>query len=279
MMSRRFPHHDEVIALHGVLTATWAKAEPESEATKYPASDSETFLDMARAVTEAGFHQPPKPGERVPTLAQDDEVVVPADLFSTMQWELRRMHADDRDWVHILAQAKVLHSDQQERSWKTGGNPAPTRELIPATDEPASKRISNQRRALRQLEAHVRWAEQARKYAESNRAAIEEQLGETNRELRAENARLIAQVASLTAPQGPAPREAAPDDFDFECYLNDAQDFGEAVAVLIDKYDIAVTNNEPRWQGGVYLRHMGDLMSDIIEAAKHLHLRQGNAGA
>jgi hypothetical protein len=271
MTSRRFPHHDDLIALHGLLTETWVKAEPQSDVTKYPVVHSETFLDLARATMDAGYLRPPKPGERVPTRAQDDEVVVPADLFTTLWWELWRTHGDHRDWAHIIAQAKALHDDQQGRSWKTGGNTAPTRELIPASDEPAYKRIGNQRRALRQLERRVRDAERARRYAESNRAAVEEQLGEENREIRAENARLSAQVASLTAPQGPAPRETAPDDFDHQCYLNDAQDFGEAVAEIIDKYDIAVTNNEPRWQGGVYLRHMGDLMQDIITASKHLH--------
>lgn len=55
MTSRRFPHHDAVIALHGILTETCAKAKPNSDITKYPASSSEAFLDMARAVTEAGY--------------------------------------------------------------------------------------------------------------------------------------------------------------------------------------------------------------------------------
>ncbi len=271
-MSRRFPHHDEVIALHGILTTAWAKAKPNSDITKYPASSSEAFLDMARAATEAGYLPPPKPGERRPTRAQDDEVVIPADLFDALLAELRHRTDDDPDlWAVTIAQAVEYQSEQRDRAWKTGGNPAPTQELILADGTPEHRRISNQRRALRQLESHARWAEKMRRFADSNRAATEEELGEENRELRAENARLTAQVASLTGPTGPVPSDAAPDDFDMDCYLNDAPDFGVAVGELVTKYDIAVTSNEPRWQGGVYLRHFGDLMRDITTVGKHLH--------
>lgn len=55
-MRRVFPHHEEVVALHAILTQAWAQAEPNHDVTLYPAGYSETFLDMARAVTEAGFH-------------------------------------------------------------------------------------------------------------------------------------------------------------------------------------------------------------------------------
>ncbi|MGW8431636.1 hypothetical protein ACWGJ9_11135 [Curtobacterium citreum] len=272
MTSRRFPHHDAVIALHGILTKTFAKAEPDSDITKYPASFSETFLDMARAVTEAGYLPPPKPGERRPTRAQDDEVVIPADLFDALLAELRHRTDDDPDlWAVTIAQAVEYQSEQRDRVWKTGGNPAPTQEFILADATPEHRRISNQRRALRRLESHARWAEKMRRYAESTRAAMEEQLEEEMRELRAENARLTAQVASLTGPTGPVLSEAAPDDFDMDCYLNDAPDLGIAVGELVTKYDIAVTNQEPRWQGGVYLRHIDDLERDIRIVGNHLN--------
>jgi hypothetical protein len=54
---RRFEFHAEVLALHQLLTETWAKADPTSDVAKYPAGYSETFLDMARAVTQSGFHR------------------------------------------------------------------------------------------------------------------------------------------------------------------------------------------------------------------------------
>lgn len=55
--SRRFEHHDEVLELFALLRDTWDKVDPKSSPSFYPAAYHETFLDMARAVTQAGFHK------------------------------------------------------------------------------------------------------------------------------------------------------------------------------------------------------------------------------
>lgn len=54
-ITRRFPHHEHVLALLPILQKAWAKAEPDSPATLYPAGYHESFLDMARAAVNAGF--------------------------------------------------------------------------------------------------------------------------------------------------------------------------------------------------------------------------------
>lgn len=60
-IQRRFEHHDEVLELHALLTKTWQEVDPESAPSKNMAPYSETFLDMARAVTQAGYHKVPGP--------------------------------------------------------------------------------------------------------------------------------------------------------------------------------------------------------------------------
>jgi len=69
-MPRHFEFHDEVIALHALMTATWAGKDPNSSVAKYPAGYSETFLDMARAITQAGFHRT-EIGTHQPIRAED----------------------------------------------------------------------------------------------------------------------------------------------------------------------------------------------------------------
>jgi len=54
---RYFEHHEEVVELHGILTSTWYKVDPNSNITKYPTSYQETFLDLAKAIVAAGYHK------------------------------------------------------------------------------------------------------------------------------------------------------------------------------------------------------------------------------
>ncbi|KQO98577.1 hypothetical protein [Leifsonia sp. Leaf264] len=56
--TRTFQHHDDVVALHGILTRAWAKAEPDHTVTQNPAAYSETFLDLARAAVDSGYRHP-----------------------------------------------------------------------------------------------------------------------------------------------------------------------------------------------------------------------------
>lgn len=45
-----------------------------------------------------------------------------------------------------------------------------------------------------------------------------------------------------------------------------SEQLNEALFDIADKYEAAVTNNEPRIQNGQQLRHVGDFIGDIKEA-------------
>jgi len=57
-----------------------------------------------------------------------------------------------------------------------------------------------------------------------------------------------------------------PDDREWNELIQDSESIQEALMTIADKYGADVTNNEPRWQDGVYLRHLGDFMQDVLEA-------------
>ena len=69
-MSRRFPHHEHVVALLPILQTAWAKAEPNSPEALYPASYHESFLDMARAAVNAGFRMETDPEPNDPEVSR-----------------------------------------------------------------------------------------------------------------------------------------------------------------------------------------------------------------
>lgn len=165
-IQRRFEFHDEVLALHKLLTETWAEHDPNSNVAKYPASYSETFLDMARAVTQAGYHQPD---------TASDLVVVPASLFSILARVIDEEHGRQPGWAHAVGQTRGLLHDQWERA-RTAPVTTASVEPFPASDTPLYRRISNQRAALRDLEKYTRYMEKAnedlrRQLAEAKAAA------------------------------------------------------------------------------------------------------------
>ena len=92
--------------------------------------------------------------------------------------------------------------------------------------------------------------------------------------LTAEVARLRAQVHSLTHkvhPGAVAPAKTWPDDTEINQAIADAEDFGEAIWEIAEKYDVQLTNNMERWVDGVFVRHCGDFIQEIRDAAeKHL---------
>jgi hypothetical protein len=57
---RYFEHHDEVVELFHILKDTWIEMDPTSNVAKNFTPYHETFLDMARAVTQAGYHKTPE---------------------------------------------------------------------------------------------------------------------------------------------------------------------------------------------------------------------------
>lgn len=57
-----------------------------------------------------------------------------------------------------------------------------------------------------------------------------------------------------------------PDDTEWDELIADSESIQEALAAIADKYGANVTNNEPRWQDGVYLRHLGDFFGDVMDA-------------
>lgn len=63
-------------------------------------------------------------------------------------------------------------------------------------------------------------------------------------------------------------RKPKPDDSEYDELIADSESIQEALAAIADKYGADVTNNEPRWQDGVYLRHLGDFMGDVLDAFK-----------
>ena len=62
----------------------------------------------------------------------------------------------------------------------------------------------------------------------------------------------------------------APDDRDKDQAIAEAETLVEALFEIAEKYGVPVTNNEPRWQDGVYLRAVGAFIGDIRAAVtKH----------
>jgi hypothetical protein len=59
-MRSNHPRAKEIDRVAAILMAAWAKAEPKHKVTLYPTSYIATFVDMARAVVEAGI--PPEEG-------------------------------------------------------------------------------------------------------------------------------------------------------------------------------------------------------------------------
>lgn len=55
----------------------------------------------------------------------------------------------------------------------------------------------------------------------------------------------------------------APDDTEADDAIASAQDLTEALFEIAEKYEAPLTNNEPRWKDGVYLRHVGDFTADV----------------
>ena len=56
---------------------------------------------------------------------------------------------------------------------------------------------------------------------------------------------------------------ARPDDTEVNQEITKAEDLGEAIWALGDKYNIPLTNNSERWENGVFLRHVGDFREDV----------------
>lgn len=56
---------------------------------------------------------------------------------------------------------------------------------------------------------------------------------------------------------------AAPDDTESDEMIARAVDLTEALFEIAEKYQAPLTNNLPRWQDGVYLRHIGDFIQDV----------------
>jgi hypothetical protein len=58
-----------------------------------------------------------------------------------------------------------------------------------------------------------------------------------------------------------------PDDSEINEDISNATSLANAIWLIADKYEVNLTNNEPRWQDGVYLREISEFMTDIIDAA------------
>lgn len=82
-------------------------------------------------------------------------------------------------------------------------------------------------------------------------------------------ARLQAQVDSI-GRHGPgmARPETWPDDTEINEDLREAESFADALGIIIEKYNIPVTNNYARWQDGEFIREAVEFMEDIAAIAK-----------
>lgn len=56
----------------------------------------------------------------------------------------------------------------------------------------------------------------------------------------------------------------APDDTEIDEIIAESETLNEALFHLADKYGADVTNNYPGWRDGVYLRHVGDFVGDVL---------------
>lgn len=90
-------------------------------------------------------------------------------------------------------------------------------------------------------------------------------------ELKLEVARLRARLESYEHPSQSAgymsPRESWPDDSDVDRAMAEAESLPEAIFELIEKYEIPVTGNYPRWQDGQFIRDVGDFNTDFLAIA------------
>jgi len=94
-------------------------------------------------------------------------------------------------------------------------------------------------------------------------------------ELKLEVLRLREQLKSHEQPFHStgymSPRDTWPDDSDVNSALADAESLPEAIFELIEKYEIPVTGNYPRWQDGQFIRHIGDFNSDFLAIADRFY--------
>jgi len=86
-------------------------------------------------------------------------------------------------------------------------------------------------------------------------------------ELRLEVLRLREQLKSHEQPHISSgymsPRETWPDDSDVNSAMAEAESLPEAIFELVEKYEVPVTNNYPRWQNGQFIRDMGEFFTDF----------------
>lgn len=60
--------------------------------------------------------------------------------------------------------------------------------------------------------------------------------------------------------------------------IAEAESFEEALFAIAEKYDLPLTNNEPRFENGVYLRPIGDFVEDIRRAImKHQNKEEASS--
>lgn len=78
-------------------------------------------------------------------------------------------------------------------------------------------------------------------------------------------AQLQAQSASIghVDPGVVSPKHTWPDDTEVNQWIDEAQSLNEALLEIVDKYQIPVTTNLPRWQNGQFIRDAGDFIDDI----------------
>lgn len=90
-------------------------------------------------------------------------------------------------------------------------------------------------------------------------------------ELRLEVLQLRERLKSHERPSQSAgymsPRETWPDDSDVNRAMAEAESLPEAIFELIEKYEIPVTGNYPRWQDGQFIRDIGDFNTDFLAIA------------
>lgn len=83
---------------------------------------------------------------------------------------------------------------------------------------------------------------------------------------------LLIPAPGYVDPQSPTIEPVPwPDDTEINAAIAQADSFAESLFEIAEKYGADVTNNEPRWQGNVFLREVGDFIADVkASAEKHL---------
>lgn len=80
-------------------------------------------------------------------------------------------------------------------------------------------------------------------------------------------AEVVAEEEKKTGyPAGVEWSRAWPDDTEADEAIAESETFLEALFEIASKYNIPVTNNEIRWQDGLFLRHVGDFIGDVQDA-------------